>query len=504
MRRPDTHIRTFVASFLLFLMAAASWAMATPLAGSPDEPAHIIRAAAVAHGQLLPEGNDEVGRGYFEVPASLERARDWEDCFAHKAQAGAACQPPIPTTPGMAQASTTASAYNPVYYAMVGWPSLFVDDAYGMVYFMRLLTAIVNSLLLAATTVFLSMILGLRRTAVVMAATVTPMLLFLGGAVNPNAWEISGGMALLAAALAIGHRPDGQATAWPALATIAASGALVANLRGVSPLWVAVLGLLGLLAIPRDRLRGLVRGPGMWITLGVVSAGVVCAVLWGRVAGAFALEGDFANKDWPALRVIDFMLRRTIFEHAYVGLFGWTDTAAPLIAVIILGGLGVLIVAAAFAVGRGRLLVLTCAAIAIWLVAPALIQLWYVRTAGIIWQGRYTMVMYVAVIILSAVTVNAVVKRTNGVLDRRVGWVFGIAVTFAHAYTFLYTELRYAEGLSGTLIGAFVTPAWGPPGGALLWFLLTCAACVGFTHLTMKSSRDPRPEPDPIRVREFA
>lgn len=484
MIRNGRHGRTFVVAFVLFFLASTAWAITTPLAGSPDEPAHIVRAAAVAHGQLLPDGQDAEGRGYFRVPASLGDARGWEDCFAHDAEQGAACQPRFPALPGLARESTSASAYNPLYYSIVGWPSLFIDDPYPMVYSMRLITAAVNSLLLAAAFVFLSTIMRPGRAAVVMGATATPMLFFLGGAVNPNAWEITGGMALLCAVLSIGHRPDRDAPTWPALVVIAVSGALVANLRGISPLWVVVLGVIGLIAIAGPPLRQLARRPGMWIALAVVALGFVAAVTWGLIAGAFALEGNYDNKEWSPLRVVDFMLRRTVFEHAYVGLFGWTDTAAPLITVVILGGIGIGLIASAFWLGRGRMLALTCAAMIVWLAAPALIQLWYVRSAGMIWQGRYTMVMYTAVVILAAVAVNAKTRNVQVAQSRRLSVVLGGLVVFAHGYVFAFTQMRYAEGTDATLLGSLLSPSWSPPGSALVWLVLTCAACAIFAYAT--------------------
>src|SRR5258705_2111054 len=45
--------RTFRITFLLVFAVEIVWAFAMPLFSAPDEPSHVIRAAAVARGQLL-------------------------------------------------------------------------------------------------------------------------------------------------------------------------------------------------------------------------------------------------------------------------------------------------------------------------------------------------------------------------------------------------------------------------------------------------------------------
>ncbi|NYE21037.1 DUF2142 domain-containing protein [Microbacterium immunditiarum] len=479
-------IRTFWIPFVLLFLASTAWTFATPLAAAPDEPAHILKAAGTARGQFLPDGFDEAGRGYFTVPASLSDAREWEDCFAHKAAAPASCQVIDGATPGTERASTTAAAYNPLYYGAVGWASLLTDDPHAIVYGMRLATALGTAALIALAFHFLSAMMGLRRASVVLAATATPMLLFLGGVVNPNAWEIAGGMALLAAVLALAHRRDGVPSPNGALATIAAVGFIVCNLRGISPLWVAVLGLLGLSTIPWPTLRVLFRSPATWVAAAALLAGATTALLWGAAANYYALEGDFRNKDWTAGRVLEMMFRRTIFEPAYVGLFGWTDTSSPTIAIVILGGLGVLTVVAAFWLARRRFLIVTLVAGAAWLLLPALVQLSYVRSAGMIWQGRYSMVMYVGMVILAAVAANIGWGDRPIPHPRRLAWSLGAFVWAAHVYTFVLTQVRYARGAGETIWMLFKEPLWSPPLGASVWLLLIAVAVSGFVVLAAR------------------
>ena len=50
----------FLVTWLLFSALAALWSVATPLAASPDEPAHIIKAASVVRGAF---NNADDGKG---------------------------------------------------------------------------------------------------------------------------------------------------------------------------------------------------------------------------------------------------------------------------------------------------------------------------------------------------------------------------------------------------------------------------------------------------------
>lgn len=474
-------IRSFLLPFLAFLALSSAWAMTTPMAGYPDEPAHIVRAAAVADGQLLPLGHDADGSGYFEVPASLADIQEWDDCFAHQPKIGAICQQDIVAKKGSAEVSTSAWAYNPIYYAIIGWPTQLTDDPHLMVYSMRLLTALVSSVLLGAAFHSLVSMLGLRRSLFAAAAFATPMIFFLSGAVNPNAWEITGGLALFTALLSLGYRREKAASDVPALVMIGLSASIVANMRGVSPIWVAGLGVIGLICISK-RLPSLARRPWAWIALAVILLATLAGLRW---ASSTVILLDTAERADPPslLTVIDVMFRRTIFEHAYVGLFGWTDTGAPLIAVVLIGGLGVLGILAAFWLGRTHLQVALGVAVAMWIVLPIAIQAWLSGSAGIIWQGRYTLVMYAAVIILASVTINDSLKPLRIRRPRTLIWLLGSAITCAHAYSFYYSQLRYAEGTNGTLVGTLVSPEWSPPGGALPWVLLTAIGCMGLTAL---------------------
>ena len=92
------------------LLLSAVWAIASPIGAGPDEPAHIIKAAAVARGQLVGTG---IGGGRVEIPEYLV-ATQARTCFAFRADATADCARRAGHGgTNDATGNTTAGLYNP-------------------------------------------------------------------------------------------------------------------------------------------------------------------------------------------------------------------------------------------------------------------------------------------------------------------------------------------------------------------------------------------------------
>ncbi len=106
-------------SFLLFAALGAGWAIALPLFGSPDEPAHTIRAASVARGEAIGEqipGKDG-GWRRVSVPEVMESANN-VGCYAFRSDLSAACLS-YEGSDRETKVDTTAGTYFPAYYWVV-------------------------------------------------------------------------------------------------------------------------------------------------------------------------------------------------------------------------------------------------------------------------------------------------------------------------------------------------------------------------------------------------
>lgn len=467
------------------LIAAVAWAIATPLGGSPDEPAHIIKAASVARGQFIGEPTEQPAVRSVQVPAGIATAADWP-CYAFVPATPASCLLDVVDGSELASAETSAGLYNPTYYLLVGWPSLLTDNTSAAVLGMRIVGALVVSFFLAAGFAALHRLRPNRVTAFGLAAAVTPMVLFLASAVNPNGLEIATGFALLSALLLV-VGPVPLERRWPWLVLIGASGVLLAQARGLSPLWMAVIALVAIVVTPWPQvIRELRRWPVM-LTVGVLAVGVLGAVGWTFATGSLNSMGSFPGATDSPTRAFLTMLFRT-FDPGIVGYFGWLDTPAPAFVLAFWSFLAFAVVIAAVAVSRGRRTWGLAIAVVALLVVPAVVQALSVQSSGYIWQGRYALVAYATLVALATAIAASAVPASSSFPDRwrrrLVAWIAGLVV-LGQTWALFTTFQRYQGSLP--IDQVVLHPVWTPPGGLLLWLVLVavgtgfaaCAAIVG-------------------------
>ena len=194
--------RVWLGAFACFFVLGATWAFASPLLSVPDEPAHLVKSAAVARGELTgrkiairDEGPGSIFRGGFTVVVDVPLSYAWQtseipNCFIYDPTTPAGCAPEFRDQPEEVTWTTWVGEYPPTYYAAVGWATL-VDTGRNGVYLARLVSAAISAAFLA--TAFACALTSARHRVlalgVVLAAT--PMTLFLAGSINPNGLEIA-------------------------------------------------------------------------------------------------------------------------------------------------------------------------------------------------------------------------------------------------------------------------------------------------------------------------
>ena len=196
-----------VTAFVLFLLLGGLWSVITPLYGSPDEPAHVIRAESVVRGQILGKQVPHSGSLQVTVPAFLARSTR-DHCFAFHATVPASCMHLDGTPPGTRKLLTSAGRHPPTYYAIVGLPSLLVVSNTGL-WLMRLLSLALCAALVALAVSTAARYLRGTLATVGIAIAVTPMVFFLAGVVNPNGLEIAAALATWVGAVAVVSQPAG-------------------------------------------------------------------------------------------------------------------------------------------------------------------------------------------------------------------------------------------------------------------------------------------------------
>ena len=227
----------------------AAWSLASPLFSSPDEPAHVVHAVALDHGQLIgtPVGGSSSAITAVTVPASIADSGRYSDCFRFRISVPASCARPLTTDSRAVESTTSAGRYPPLYYAIVGIPSL-VSESTGGIYAMRLVSAALSALFVALA--FMSICAWSRRTFMLVGVllAVTPMTLFMGGVVNPNGPEICAALCMWTAGLVL-VLERAEAPPRGLVIVLTASAVVLMLSRGISPLWVVlILVVLAILA----------------------------------------------------------------------------------------------------------------------------------------------------------------------------------------------------------------------------------------------------------------
>lgn len=477
--------RAFLLAFAVFFGLTACWSLASPMFSGPDETSHLVKAAATVRGEFagrrgyvqeeMFQGPSEQPTRSFRVPAAY--AAQVFPCFAFQVLVTPACEDGRPEHPpsrtGSLTMYTTAGHYNPVYYALVGWPSLVFTGVHGM-YLLRLASAFVNSLLLAAA---VSLAALWRRPGFLVAGlltAVTPMVLFLDGMVNPNGLEITSAVLAWVAALSLAMRPD-PALLRRRVITLVIAGALLVNVRPLGYEWLAaILAVSALVAAGRGALGAVLRCGTTWRSLAAAGPALVFGLWWTLDNGddakvPFVRGNALLPAAHSTLNAIQWHIQCMIAQ------FGWVDTSPPVVTYDLWIGVTMLLALAAVALGRWRQIV-GVLAMGLGVVAvPVLAQGVEAAHIGLVWQGRYLLAFAVGLPLLAgAVLADRADAATLALwVDRRVFVTAGTVLTFADLFAFFRALRRYMTGLNGHLLLRHIT--WQPPGTWPLWVVLYAA-----------------------------
>ncbi|WP_255768403.1 DUF2142 domain-containing protein [Pseudarthrobacter sulfonivorans] len=449
---------------------SGAWTFATPLMGAPDEPAHAIKAAAVVRGELT--GREMPDGGAFQlvtVPAGIGYY-DTFGCFAQKKDITPSCVPPFSGDKSLlVDARTSAGNYNPLYYAVVGLPSLLNNGA-AAVYGMRLVSALLSCLFLASAFSALSRLRRRKWAVAATAAAMTPMVLFLNGTVNPNSLEYATSAALLANLVLLLERSADPGAYRRYVPVITAAACVLANTKGLSLLWLALMATTACILGTWPQIKALSRNA--WVWTGSAAIGLSCAFALYWITRHDSLSSNpFEAAGSSPLTGAEIMLDRT-FDYAtgYVGQFGWLEVPAPMGAFVLWLGLGTLLVMAALVLAKGRARTATIFLLASLLLLPPLLQAQAVATIGIIWQGRYILAVFVPLLMVCGLALDRMDARGFSSQAMAILNATAVLVAVLQFWTFAHTLRRYVTGwaVDRRWLDMVTAPSWQPPGGTLL------------------------------------
>jgi hypothetical protein len=375
------------------------------------------------------------------------------------------------------RATTYVGRYPPLYYAIVGLPSLFTASGDGL-YAMRLMSALLSAVFLALGAFSIAAWSRSRFLLVGLLVAATPMTFFLGSVVNPSGLEITSATCLWCAGLVLAlEQSDRPPPGLVVVATVAAIALLLA--RALSPLWVVlILLLLALLAGWRG-VRAMARARCVRWALAPLVPAAAFAIWWIVVAHAFDLLPVGVKATGSGTPLAASILGNTgTWMQQMIGIFGWLDTLSPLLTYLFWYAAIGLFVLLALSCARRRHAGALVLLLLVVVFAPVIVSYGQAHRLGIIWQARYIMPMAVGVPLMAV----ALVERSGvlrAVRPRVATTVCGVLAVAAFA-AFAEALRRYAVGVKGPI--DYLQGAWQPPFGATT---LTVAALVVIALLAL-------------------
>lgn len=484
-------LRNFCIGTALAFAVLLGVAAGTPLMAVPDEPAHAVRAAAMAHGQMIGE-TVETGSSAvrFQVPEGIAAASGLA-CMAFDPRVTADCQADLPddATP-LVDGLSTAGLNLPTYYILVGWPAL-LDGGEAALWGMRIVSALLSALCIGVAVMEVRSATRSRWGLTAIALGATPMAVWLGGSLNPNGLEWSASLALLATLVSLGRQVSGTALLVGRLAVVLASSILLVSGRPVTLLWMLIAALAGLALAHRHVVGPVIRRWQTWVAIGACAAYAGLAALWTirppvyetTVTPVPGMGETFAQgfkSTWGSV---------VFYWRELVGIFGWKDTPAPDIVVVAYGAALVGFTAFALVAARGLARVALSGTIVSLLLVPPIIQGMLVTDVGYMWQGRYMLAVLGMILLVAGIVLDDRLPAGQGIGMQR---FMLVVLAAAFLYTFVVVFHRFAVGDGEGWRVFLFDPSWSSPLGSFPTLALLSLAAVAVVAAVLVAGDGPR------------
>ncbi|RDV46209.1 hypothetical protein DOE76_03435 [Leifsonia sp. ku-ls] len=499
-RRP--FVRAFFACWAIVFALSALWAIATPLMASPDEPSHVIQAAAVVRGQVVgPPSSQYPGATEVVVPRWVADSRTLPNCFTPDPAVPADCA----RWPGHDQTPvdwvTTSTLNSPVAFFIAGLPTLFLSGAPAF-YAMRLVLALLTSGLIASAFAALQQTRG-RFASIGLAAATTPVALYLGGMVNPSGVEIAAAIAATSwGALLVTRRAEGSRRWWWVAAFLVAVFFLC-NTRSIALGWLAAIILLLFFLVDREVGRELLRSVAGRVAVGGTALIAVVSAAYFVLPKGISSTAPPQTSNTP-LDTFSWMLDNT-FDYAsgWVGKFGWLDTPTLGWVVVLWSAIAGMLALAALAYGSPRSRWAVAGLLGGLALVPAVSQALLVKDWGFVWQGRYTLALFSITVLAAAVALD---RRFPGARTARtirpLAIASAVALAVAQLVSFAWALRRFSIGISieKNWFALLTAPQWQPKVPPVV--LIVAFAAVLVAGLLLALRRRLRRETEPALAQD--
>ena len=470
-----------------FLLQSA-WIIALPPFRGTDEFDHAYRAAAVAHGEWRGKGVPaQHGRGSLVVvPRSLVDAAT-PVCASYLYTGPDNCYPVADAGRGYVTVASAAWSYNPVFYAVIGAASTMSDGAPSL-YAMRVSSALLCAFFVGLAGWATTLWARTRWPVFAMVLSMTPVMLFSLAVAAPNGLEMSAALALWCSLLALVRLAPDDPRIRLLIGAATLSGVVLAPLRLLGPLWLALIVGTFVVVAPAQLTRVLRRHP--WHTgmmIGLMTVSTLAAIWWTKHSTTASVgPGPEATSEpgHVTLRQIPLW-----FFQAIAAFPRRMDPAPPLVYVTI-GLVTLALITVGFtAATRATKLGMTVVFVAA-VTIPVVITAVTVASAGPLWQGRYGLPFHIGVILLAGAALDRKPPRhrLTGPLVT-VAWVCLILGQAASVLGVLANELSTSPLRDSSEWVRL--PAWV----LALLVIAGCACYAASTHLTHREKSVDGPHP---------
>lgn len=450
-------VRPVVLSFVACLLLQAAWVLAMPPFRGIDEFDHAYRADSVAQGYWAPSHQlaDNGRGGLIPVRRSIVEAASGI-CRAYQYTGPDNCRPVEELDNGLVTVASGASTYQPVFYWLIGTPAQAAQGASALM-LMRMAAAILCALFLAAAVFILSTRRSTAWLRVPLLAGMTPVLIYSTALGAPNGLEMLSGAVVWCALLVLGRADPDPPFERSLLLLLTVAAMVLATLRQLGPLWLALIVLTCLLLNGAAPYLALARSRPFWVgtsTLLTISS-MTAGLIYMRSARSLVLsEGTlYENVDRWAVTLDHFAL----WLLQSIAAFPLRDESAPTIVYVPYLLIGLVAVSAAMRVGNMRQRLALVAFIILTFLIPGTITFITVANEGAGWQGRYALAYGVGFLLLCAAPLEPL--RSHWLYGRLLlaAW-FGITV--AHATSVLSILTR--ESRNSAVVTESTWPLVGP------------------------------------------
>jgi hypothetical protein len=474
--------RVWWTSFGLFFALSLVWTFTTPPLGAGDETAHVVRAHALADGDLTgasKRGEPEYAR-YVQSPAAYVAVGRAALCYVFEPRASAACAR-FRGSDIEVSTRTDAGRHPPAYYAVIGVPTKLFSPL-PRIDAMRVISAAICAALLASAVASLQRLRGRALAAAGLALAVTPTLLYMLGIVNPNAPEVAAAIALWASGMILVARPmwdgDPGATFDPrVIARVGVAATVLVLTRQTAPFWFAAIALALVALSSRDILRRLTRERSARLWGAILLAALVFQAAWVLIVRPLDVSyPQFAVQGGLGVAIQESIGQIYPNYVEMIGALGFMNEPVPEgVLVLWTAAIGVL-VAFAWVFASRRFAWVVGGLIAFVLVVPTALEAARAQEAGLYWQGRYTLPVAVGIPLVAAFGL-AVTERPLERFGRLVPLLGGVFLV-GQVVSYAQQLRRWTVGSRGTLL-FFVDWDWSritPPWLLLVAFVVLATA----------------------------